>query len=987
MTDLRLHFDAELEHQRKAVAAVRDLFQGQETGQGLFTVTEQRADLFTPGTGLANRLTLGAERLGENLRAVQLRGGLPPSPDPDPDDLNFTVEMETGTGKTYVYLRTIHELHQHYGFTKFVIVVPSVAIKEGVNKSLQITREHFKALYDGTPLTYFMYDSAQLGEVRNFAYATGIQVMITTVAAINKKDTALIYQPSEKTGGDAPIDLIRRTRPVLIVDEPQSVDGGLSGKGRQALAAMDPLFTLRYSATHVDTYDMVYKLDAVEAYQAGLVKQIEVAGGSVENAHGRPYVRLESVSTRKNDFSATVELDVAARSGGVRRTSVVVRDGDLLDVVTGRSVYEGLQIGEIDKTRGAEFLHLRGAGVSRYLRLGEAHGDIPPLEKARQLIRRTIREHLDKEVLLRPKGIKVLSLFFIDRVDRYRAYGDDGKPVKGDYARIFEDEYQRLRNHPRYATLLGEADLESEAAAVHDGYFASDKKGAWKDVTEGRGQEGAEAQRAYDLIMRDKERLLSLDEPLKFLFSHSALREGWDNPNVFQICGLREMGTDRQRRQTIGRGLRLAVDRTGRRVQGSDVNTLTVIATESYEQFAAELQTELETTERIRFGVVEPHQFAGLPSPVDPAVPVGFDTSERIYAHLCAEGYVHHTGKIDAEALTRALADGTFALPPEHSALTAAVADLLTRRARGLKINNRDEKHTVKVRKQVFESEAFRDLWERVKHRTTYRVDFDTEKLVAECVRGVREAPPVTPARMRWSKARVLITEAGLTTTDGTTSAPERVDQGDLPLPDLLGELVDRTRLTRRTVRRILTESGRLADFRANPQEFIDLVATTITARKRRMLVDGVKYVRLGSGDFYAQELFEEEELHGYLDKNLLPAQRSVYEEVRYDSDTERRFVEDMEKDESVVLYTKLPAWFRIPTPLGAYNPDWAIVRDTPDGRRQLYLVIETKGTPQEHLLRPEEADKIRCGKEHFTALDTGVTFTHTHTWQTAPAD
>ncbi|MEV3989083.1 DEAD/DEAH box helicase family protein [Streptomyces sp. NPDC049837] len=934
MTHLRLHFNAGLDHQVKAIEAVRDLFHGQ---------------VFTPAQGLANRLTLLPGQLGENLRAVQLRGGLAPSADPDPDDLNFTVEMETGTGKTYVYLRTIYELNKHYGFTKFVIVVPSVAIKEGVNKSLQIMEEHFKALYDGTPLTYFMYDSGRLGEVRNFAYSTGIEVMITTVAAINKKDTALIYQPSEKTGGDAPIDLIRQTRPILVVDEPQSVDGGLSGKGREALAAMHPLFTLRYSATHADAYDMVYKLDAIDAYQAGLVKQIEVAGGSVENAHSRPYVRLEAVSTRKNDLSATVEVDIATKSGGVRRAGVVVRDGDLLDAVTGRGIYEGLRIGEINRTKGQEFLHLRGGGVSVRLGIGESHGDIPRLEKARQMIRRTIREHLDKEVRLRPKGIKVLSLFFVDRVDRYRTYGDDGKPVKGDYARIFEEEYERLRNHSRYSTLLGEADLASEAAAVHDGYFARDKKGTWKDISEGRGQDGADAQRAYDLIMRDKERLLSPDEPLKFIFSHSALREGWDNPNVFQICSLRDMGTERQRRQTIGRGLRLAVDKDGHRVQGFDVNTLTVIASESYEQFAAGLQTELEKHDKIRFGVVEAHRFAGLPSPGDPAVPLGFEASQRLFAHLRAEGYVQATGRIDAEALSRAVAEDTFALPPGFEPLTAQVAELLTRRARGLKVTNRDEKRTVKVGEQVFGSEAFRELWERIRHRTTYRVDFDVEQLVAECVRGVRAARPVAPARMRWRKAQVVITEAGLATTGESTSSPVHADQGDIPLPDILGELVERTRLTRRTVRRILSESGRLAEFRVNPQEFIDLVAEVITSAKRRMLVDGVKYVRPADSDFYAQELFEEGELHGYLD-------------------TERRFVEDMEKDDGVVLYAQLPSWFRVPTPLGAYNPDWAIVRETSDGHRHLYLVTETKGSLQD------------------TVLDTGVTFTEADAWHHTPA-
>ncbi|MFJ8551245.1 type III restriction-modification system endonuclease [Streptomyces sp. NPDC093676] len=982
----KLHFSADLPHQQKAIEAVCDLFRGQETGRGLFTVSDTTADLFTPAAGVGNRLTLFPDQLGENLRAVQLRFGLAPSQDPDLEDLNFTIEMETGTGKTYVYLRTIYELNKRFGFTKFVIVVPSVAIKEGVYKSLQIMEDHFTALYDGTPLHYFPYDSSQLGKVRNFAYSAGIEVMIVTAAAINKQATARIYQVSEQTGGAAPIDLIKQTRPILIVDEPQSVDGGPQGRGKQALDAMHPLFTLRYSATHIDKYDMVYKLDAVDAYQEGLVKQIEVAGGAIENAHSRPYVRLDSISKKKNDFSARVEIDEASPGGGVRRVIKTVQPGDLLDQVTRLGIYEGLQIGEISKAKGAEFLQLRGGGIDKCLHIGEAHGDIPQLERARHLIRRTIREHLDKELELRPKGIKVLSLFFIERVDRYRTYGENGEPVKSDYALIFEEEYQKLKKHPKYTTLLGEVDLDSEAQEVHDGYFAQDKKGAWKDVSEGTGQDGADAERAYDLIMKDKERLLSLETPLKFIFSHSALREGWDNPNVFQICSLREMGTDRQRRQTIGRGLRLAVNQEGERVQGFDVNTLTVIATESYQQFAAELQTEIEVDGKITFGRLESHQFANLPSPDGNGEPIGFEASQRLYKYLQEQGYLDSKGKIDGEILAEAVKAERFVLPAEFEPLGAQVAAVLEKRAKGIKINDRDKRHTVKVRKQVFESAEFRELWERIKYKTTYRVDFDSDMVIEDCIRGLREVRQVPPARMRFSKAKVVIGRGGLDTTDDSTSSPETVHLGDVPLPDILSELADRTQLTRRSIQRILAESGRLNDFRMNPQEFLDIAVDVIMARKREALVDGVKYVKLGDNEFYAQELFTEEELHGYFGKNLIAAKRSVYEEVRYDSETERKFVEDLEKADDVKVYAKLPSWFKISTPLGSYNPDWAIVRETHDGQQHLYLVIETKGTLQEGLLRPGEAGKIRCGGKHFGSLGTDVTFAQSDSWQNVPS-
>ncbi|MYV40864.1 DEAD/DEAH box helicase family protein [Streptomyces sp. SID1328] len=981
----KLHFSAKLPHQQKAIEAVCDLFHGQETGGSLFTVSDPTTDLFTPAAGVGNRLTLFPDQLGENLRAVQLRNNLAPSPDPDTDNLNFTIEMETGTGKTYVYLRTIYELNKRYGFTKFVVVVPSVAIKEGVHKSLQIMEDHFKALYSGTPLHFFPYDSSQLGQVRNFAYSAGIEVMIVTAAAINKQATARIYQVSEQTGGVAPIDLIKQTRPILIVDEPQSVDGGPQGRGKQALGAMHPLFTLRYSATHIDKYDMVYKLDAVDAYQEGLVKQIEVAGGAVENAHSRAYVRLESISKKKNDFSARVEVDEAVPGGGVRRVVKTVQPGYLLEQVTRRSIYEGLQIGEISKAKGAEFLQLRGGGIDKHLQIGETHGDIPQLERARHLIRKTIREHLDKELELRPKGIKVLTLFFIERVARYRTYGESGEPIKGDYALIFEKEYQDLKKHQKYATLLGDVDLSSEAQDVHNGYFAQDKKGTWKDVSEGTGQDGADAERAYDLIMKDKERLLSLETPLKFIFSHSALREGWDNPNVFQICSLREMGTDRQRRQTIGRGLRLAVNQEGERVQGFDVNTLTVVATESYEQFAAELQAEIEVDSKITFGRVESHQFASLPSPDGSGEPIGFEASQRLYKHLQDEGYLDAKGKIDGEVLAEAVEAKTFMLPAEYEPLTAQVAAVLEKRAKGMKINDRDKRHSVKVRKQVFESAEFRELWERIKHKTTYRVDFDADKVIEDCIRGLREARRISPARMRFSKAKVVIGEGGLDTADESTSSPETVDLGNVPMPDILSELADRTQLTRRSIQRILAASGRLNDFRLNPQEFIDIAADVITARKREALVNGVKYLKLGDNEFYTQELFAEEELHGYLGKNLIAAKRSVYEEVRYDSETERKFVEDLEKADDVRVYAKLPGWFKISTPLGSYNPDWAIVRETHDGQQHLYLVIETKGTLQEELLRPEEAGKIRCGGKHFGSLGTGVTFAQSDSWHNVP--
>ena len=618
---MKYHFESNLDYQLAAIEAVCDLFRGQEICRSEFTVTMRSqttpaADDLFPGTtpqqmsldaaesdlGIGNKLTLLDDEIAENLHAIQLRGGLPPSSVLSSGD--FTVEMETGTGKTYVYLRSIFELNKRYGFTKFVIVVPSVAIKEGVYKSLQITEEHFKGLYAGVPLDYFIYDSAKPGQVRNFATSSNIQVMVVTVGAINKfgdeaeakaeesdetkarpKSQNVMYRHSEKTGGERPIDLIRATSPIVIVDEPQSVDGGLDGKGKKAIQQLNPLCTLRYSATHVDKHHMVYRLDAVDAYEQKLVKQIEVAAATVQGGNNKPYVRVVSVSNKRGVISAKVELDVETLAG-VHRQEAMVQDGDDLGQTTHRAMYADYRIGEIKTAKGEAFVELRYPGGEKYLSIGEAHGDVEPLAIQREMIRRTIKEHLDKEKRLRPQGIKVLSLFFIDAVDRYRQYDADGNPVKGEYARIFEEEYRRYAKHPDYQSLFAEVDLNAAAEEVHDGYFSIDKKKVGNKsvemVKDTRGDTKADDD-TYNLIMRDKEKLLGLDTPLKFIFSHSALREGWDNPNVFQICTLRDIHTERERRQTIGRGLRLCVNQDGMRLRGFEINTLTVIATESYE--------------------------------------------------------------------------------------------------------------------------------------------------------------------------------------------------------------------------------------------------------------------------------------------------------------------------------------------------------------------------------------------------------------------
>lgn len=968
---MKLYFEPDLDFQLQAIEAVCDLFRGQEVCRSEFTVTpgpsEAQDRLFAEShLGIGNRLTLLDEEILSNLKDVQIRNGVSPSDSLASGD--FTVEMETGTGKTYVYLRTIFELNKRYGFTKFVIVVPSVAIKEGVYKSLQITEDHFRALYSGTPFDYFFYDSAKLGQVRNFASSSQIQIMVVTVGAINKKDVNNLYKDSEKTGGEKPIDLICATRPVVIVDEPQSVDGGLKGKGRKALGAMNPLCTLRYSATHADRHHMVYRLDAVDAYQRKLVKQIEVASATIQDAHNKPYVRLLSTRNRRGTISARVEID-AASAGGVRRLEKTVMDGDDLEQTTGRAVYGDCRIGEIRVEHGNEFLELRLPGSEHYLRPGESWGDVDASAVAREMIRRTIRAHLDKEKRLRPQGIKVLSLFFIDKVDRYRGYDAEGNAVKGDYARIFEEEYRRFAKHPDYNTLFKEVDVATAAEEVHNGYFSIDKKGRWTDTAENNQANRDNAEQAYKLIMRQKEKLLSLDTPLKFIFSHSALREGWDNPNVFQICALRDIQSERERRQTIGRGLRLCVDQEGQRLRGFEVNTLTVIAMEGYEAFAEKLQNEIEQDTGFRFGVVARHQFAAIPvvDGVDGQVkPLGIEASEVLWNHLQAAGQIDSSGRVQ-DSLRQALKDDKLVVPDEFAPQHAEIAKVLRKIAGRLEIKNADERRQVRPRQAVLRSPEFQALWDRIKHKTTYRVAFDNEDLIKKCARALQEAPPIPKTRLQWRTADIAIGHSGVEATETAGSATVVLDEADIELPDVLTELQNRTQLTRRSVQRILSASGRLDDFKRNPQQFIELAGQAINRCKRQALVDGIKYQRLGDEHYYSQELFETKELTGYV-KNMLDASKSVHESVVYESDNEARFADQLEKNVAIKMYAKLPGWFQVKTPLGTYNPDWAVLADSADGER-LYFVVETKGSPFLDDLRIAESARIACGRAHFDAL------------------
>ena len=968
---MKFRFEPDLDFQLAAIESVCDLFRGQEACRSEFSISDAPGIQGHLGQeenylGIGNRLTLDDDALLENLKDVQLRHGLPLSSWLDSRD--FTVEMETGTGKTYVYLRTIFELNRRYGFTKFAIVVPSVAIKEGVNKSIAMMSGHFHNLYAGVPFDHFIYDSSRLGRVRNFAASPQIQIMIITVGAINKQDVNSIYQENEKTGGEKPIDLVKAARPILIVDEPQSVDGGLQGRGKAALAAMNPLCALRYSATHADKYNMVYRLNAVDAYQQKLVKQIEVAASTVMDDHNSPYIRLLETRNRGGVISARIEADVASSAGRVTRRTIIVQDGEDLERKTRRQVYADHYIGEIRAGRNNEYLELRAPGEERWLSKGEAHGGADNLAVQRAMIRKAIHQHLEKEKYLHPRGIKALTLFFIDQVSRYRAYDNDGNPVKGEYAEIFEEEYRRAANHPQYKSLFEGKDLDAVVEQVHNGYFSADRHNRWSDTQENNQVNRENAERAYSLIMRDKERLLSLEEPLKFIFSHSALREGWDNPNVFQICALREIQTEQGRRQTIGRGLRLCVNQRGERQRGFELNTLTVIAREGYQEFADNLQREIETETGIRFGIVEPHQFASIPVPETggDTTPLGAERSRILYHHLAIHGYISQQGKIE-DSLRQALADGSLALTKEFEPLREPITEVLRKAAGRIEIKNADERHRLQPREAILNGEEFKALWDSIKHKTTYRVKFDYKTLIQDCAEALYAAPIIPRARLQWRTAGIDLRESGVETMLREETQPFTLANEAIELPDLLTELQNRTQLTRRSIQSILSNSDRLDDFRNNPQKFIETAAEAINRRKRLALVNGIKYQRLGDECYYAQELLEEAELTGYL-KNMLASKKSIYDHVIYDAGNEADFARRLEENTAVKVYAKLPGWFQVPTPLGAYNPDWAVLLEDSNGER-LYFVAETKGSAFLDDLRDIERAKVECGKAHFGAL------------------
>jgi type III restriction enzyme len=888
---MEFRFDANQEYQTDAIEAVSNLLEGQPRIE-----LDMSLILDWGSAAVMNRLDLDEENLLENLQAVQQKNSIIPDESLQYIEEtietvrgkktiyvpNFSVEMETGTGKTYVYLRTALQLFQRYGLRKFIIVVPSVAVREGVLKTLKVTERHFRELYSNPPYRYYIYDSVNPSQVRQFALSDGLEIMVMTIDAFNKAPN-VIRQSTDRLMGETPLHLVQSTRPILILDEPQNME---SEKSIAALASLHPLFILRYSATHKNPYNLIYRLTPFAAYNQGLVKKIEIGSVIKENDFNQVFLRLESITSQKKTITAKIAVHQLQKNGTVKEKVITVKPGDSLFKKTNRSQYADFEIEEINP--GSQTVLFTN---SLEISIGESKGtDKEAIFEAQ--IRYTIEEHFRTQKKLKSQGIKVISLFFIDKVPNY-------KTENGEYGiirQLFNQAFEELKvNYPEWEALTPEQ--------VQSAYFAQkQKKGGeivFVDSTTGTSKKDEEA---YNLIMKDKERLLSLDEPVAFIFSHSALREGWDNPNVFQICTLNQTTSETKKRQEIGRGVRLAVNQAGERIFDEKINILTVIANESYEKYVATLQQQIE------------------------------------------DEY------------------GKEGVPPKPP--------------------NARKKGVAKLRKEYLLKPEFQELWEKIKHKTRYAVQIHTEKLIEEVVKELN-TKTINPPRITITKALVEVgNEDILETIQLTTSKTAMTLTGKRPLPNIITIMVDllenttpSVSLTRHTLLTIIKRLNNQKSVIANPYEFATVAVQIIKNKLADHLVNGIQYEKIDN--WYEMTQFQDE-IETW-QEYLIPANRSLYDHVIVDSQAENiqdsiegKFVADLEKRDDVKLFVKLPNWFTVPTPVGEYNPDWAVIMEDRDehgeavGKPLLYLIRETKGTTNLDELRPDEKRKIICGKKHF---------------------
>ena len=997
---MKLQFKKQ-QFQLDAVSAIADLFQGQAKNAGVQYMADpgrlksDEVDLVLDAYRNAP-IQLSQASIRENVHTMQTRYGLRPSDKLSIDMIagreayNFSIEMETGTGKTYTYIRTIMELNKRYGWLKFVIVVPSVAIREGVLKSLQIMSSHFQMEYGKQP-RYFVYDSSRLGDLDSFANSSDLQIMVINSQAFNKKEKDLIHSERENFRWRRPIDVLAAMNPIMIIDEPQSVEGKQT---KERLKDFKPLFTLRYSATHKEKHDMVYRLDAMDAYNQKLVKKIAVKAIEQTGTTGtQGYLYLQEIIPQKTGApKAKIEFEVKTHSGVKRKLKVVEEPFDLYAESGNLSAYKGMTLSHFDARENK-----LQVGVTQELYVGEVIGEVDESSIRRIQIRETIKSHIEKESKLYNRRIKVLSLFFIDEVAKYKQYDENNDAYNGEYAQIFEEEYRNQVNQfiqtqePTPYRRYLEANLEGNS--VHAGYFSVDKVKKsdktifvdYKSASEKKNNLSNDTD-AYDLIMKDKERLLSFEEPVRFLFSHSALKEGWDNPNVFQICTLKQSSAETRKRQEIGRGMRLAVDQNGIRqdfeLLGNDVheiNKLTVIANESYDQFARNLQEEIKELLADRPVKVDVTLFTNkvLTNQEGQTIRITKEQADAIHFDLIRQGYIDREGQLTTEYFT-AKENHQLQLSETLAGYEDKLVEILESVYHAGQYEIENANHSViqfsnEVNQENIARKEFLNLWKQINRKTSYQVEFDDAELVKHSVDYINEKLVVSKPSFHITQASAteMSKEEGLhlTVAENDRQQEYLTDSQIMIKYDLLGEVAEQTGLTRRLVAEILSKIYvyQFDKFKQNPEEFILKVSKLINEQKASQIIKHIQYNVLN--EEYDMDLFyDNPETANRSDDHLLESKKGIYNFVKVDSNTEKTFKESLEQYEDVRVYVKLPGKFSIATPLGNYNPDWAIAFRE-GSVKHIYFVAETKGSMSSLQLKQAEQAKIACARAHFKAL------------------
>ena len=1005
------------QYQTEAVDAVVNVFSGQgfhdktsyirdlgtlkrQNSQIAINLDDDEDDIYDNGGFKNEVIELSDEQLFSNIKKIQSENNIKQSPSlvNDLGRCSLDIEMETGTGKTYVYIKTMFELNKRYGWSKFIVVVPSIAIREGVKKSFEMTEDHFMEHY-GKKARFFVYDSSNLTKLDHFSANSGINVMIINTQAFaaslkengRSKESRIIYSERDEFGSRRPIDVIAANRPILILDEPQKMGGDVTQK---ALTKFKPLFCLNYSATHIKQHNLVYVLDALDAFNKKLVKKIEVKGFEVKNLKGtNSYLYLEQiVLSPKKPPAARIEFEVKHKGGIKRETHTVGVDDNLFYRSNEMEQYKGYTVSEIDPLCGTvTFTNGEIIGA------GDVTGDVSEKDMRRIQIRETILSHFEKEERLFNMGIKCLSLFFIDEVAKYRVYDENGEEMLGEYGVMFEQEYLSVLNE--YINLFDTPYQRylksscSDVRAVHKGYFSIDKKGHAVDGKLKRGSEFSDDISAYDLILKNKERLLSFDEPTRFIFSHSALREGWDNPNVFQICTLKHSESNTAKRQEVGRGLRLCVNQNGNRMDVQscgesvhDINVLTVIASESYKTFVSGLQSDIKTVLYDRPTVATSEYFKGKYVKVDD-VPTLIDdnTANAIEFYLIQNGYVDMKRKVTNKYRNDVAMNTLAQLPEELKPMSDGIHMLIQSVYDESVLNDMfTNGHETKVPEnplnENFAKKEFQALWNQINHKYAYTVSFDSNELIKNSIDRINEKLFVTELQYtattghQKSEINEYEIERGASFTgEKTKTKTLKYAETSQIKYDLIGKIAEGTVLTRRTVSAILQGIGenKLYMFRNNPEEFISKVIRLINEQKATMIVEHISYDTI-EGE-YDSSIFTAEKNTKGIDKAFL-AKKSIQDYVFTDGtaemSVERKFAEDLDTAEEVCVYAKLPRTFHIPTPVGNYSPDWAIAFY--EGTvKHIFFVAETKGTMESLELRPIEQAKINCAKKLFNEMST----------------